>query len=337
MIIVTNNEGIGISAYTGSLVMTDGNNLAGIAERLTTPIPKGTPVLFAGTDYGNLATRLSLDGPVFGASAWTDKINTMSDKNADLGVKIGMTLPRCKIAMGDVDHDWVKVSDTVAVERKKGIPLIIQRFMKHGEWVGKFCIIRGRRIGNGEHGADVGCALSTVFETASSALDEQFTRLADIMAVECPEFNGPVTIEAVKEDTSCLYVGIVFGYIFDEEYAKMVMYGYPSVVGTFKPTQGFVSTVRMMDILGQGLDVSTMLEIDRRYIAPIGVMVDDCKIITCEKNAAVCIGMGDDIRQSFDNAYEYVKKINCRSLTHRTDGGNYAVGWYKRATKIGLV
>lgn len=338
MQIVSNNEGRGLAALLGAtLVSTDGA-LDGIVQKKEFVDPEES-VIFAGTGFGEMATTISSRRPVFGAAAWTDKVNSYPDRMFELAANAGMRFPKFHVIDGDeaLSGAYEQVSTRVFIKKEGGIRLSVEAFFSDGSFKSFFAKYHGDRILFNNEGPRVGRSTCLIFSQPNTILKKNFDRLAPIIALEAPEYRGPVTIEARVAGTDVCCHSIRFGYDFDFEYAKIVLCGKEVLTGKPKhlPT-GFGSTIRLCDIRGDGFEAGKV--VTDKYCIPVGVRKnDEDRIVTCAETVAICVGIGEKIRDSFDNCNEIVKRVKTADMCYRSDGGPAALHWWKEAHKEGIL
>lgn len=336
MQIVSNNEGRGLAVMLGATLISSDSFLDGIATKRGVIDPEES-ILFAGTGYGQIATTLSSKRPVFGASVWTDKINDYPDRMFELAADIGMRFPKFHIVDGveALSGAYEQVSSRVYIKKEGGIRLSVEAFYSDGTFKSFFAKYHGDRILYNNEGPKVGRTTCLVFSQPKTALKKYFDRLAPKIALDAPEYRGPVTIEArISGDDVCCR-SIRFGYDFDFEYAKVMLCGKEILTGKAKPPTGYGSTIRLCDIRGEGIEAGKVT--GDKYCVPVGVIAEDGVVTSCGETVAVCVGIGDTIKSSFENCGEVVRRVKSIDMCYRPDGGQAALHWWKEAKKEGIL
>ena len=338
MQIVSNTEGRGLAAILGATLVSPGPELDGIVQKRDFLDSEET-VIFAGTGFGETASTISSRRPVFGASIWTDKVNAYPDRMFELAAIAGMRFPKFHVTVsGDeaLSGAYEQVSTRVYIRKEGGIRLSVEAFFAEGSFKSFFAKYHGDRILYNNEGPKVGCSTSLVFSQPNTVLRKYFDRIAPIISLEAPEYRGPVTIEARVSGTDVCCHSIRFGYDFDFEFAKVFLCGKEILTGKVRslPT-GFGSTIRLCDIRRDGFDVGAL---DSKYCVPTGVRkADDGRAVSCAETIAVCVGIGDTIKNSFTNCLEVVRKVKTPDMCYRPDGGGAALHWWKEAQKEGIL
>lgn len=335
MQIVSNSEGRGLAFLLGATLVSNEAALDGIVKK-SGVIDPDEAVLFAGDGFGAVASSVAAKRPVFGASAWTDRINEYPDRMFELAANAGMVLPRFRITDGEeaLSGEYEKISHRVYIQKKGGIRLSVEAFYADGQFRHYFAKYHGDRIMYDNTGPVVGRSTCLIFSQPNTALKKYFERIAPILALEAPEYRGPVTIEARISDEVSVR-SIRFGYDFDFEYAKIALCGKEVLTGKVKPPLGFGSTIRLCDIRNDGIPADNV--VTDKYCIPVMVMEDGGSIRSCGETVAVCIGIGETIKTSFENCIEVVKKVKSIEMCYRPDGGTAALKWWKEAQKTGIL
>ena len=339
MQIISNNEGRGLAHLLGATLVSTGIELDGIVQRRDF-IDTEETVVFAGTGFGSTATELSAKRPVFGASLWTDRINDNPDLMFALASQAGMSFPTFHILKetdGPLSAAYERISQRVYIKKEGGIRLSCEAFFADGTFKSYFAKYHGDRILYNNEGPKVGRSTCLIFSQPNTVLRKHFEALAPIIALEAPEYRGPVTIEAriIGSEVRCR--SIRFGYDFDFEYAKIALCGKEVLTGKSKslPT-GFGSTIRLCDIRREEFEAERV--VTDRYCVPVGVKrTDDGRVVTCAETVAICVGLGEKIRDSFDNCLEAVRRVKTVDMCYRPDGGSAALHWWKEAQKEGIL
>ena len=334
MIVVSNNTGVGLAQVIGCKLSTPNNTLNGIADNIGT-IPDGTdPIIFVGKGFGKIATGMSSRRPVYGSADWTDKVNEYPELGMELALKMGMKLPEYKVVSDpdaqhryDTNLQWDKLTKSCYIKKTTGRPLTVEGFYDGQRFRNFFVKIAEDRLLHNNVGANVGCALSTLFSMPNTKLKPMFALLAQELAIECPEYRGVVTISAVIFDNKIMFRYVRFGYDPHAEISKVFLCGKPVITGAGNIPLGFASTVSLYDIRKEGLRVDRIAS--EKYCIPIMVNMTDDGIITSGEETAVCAGLGTTIKESFENAYQIVKKVQVKDLCYRADGGTYALSVWK--------
>lgn len=340
MVIVSNDTGIGLALAIGCKLCTPLKVLDGIVENIGTIPDSSEPVIFSGTGFGRIATGMSSRRPVYGAAEWADKVNEFPDIGFELALKMGMTLPEFKIASTpemrhkyDSDPQYENITTSVYMKKIGGRPLTVEAFYDGTKFKNYFVKITEDRLLFNNVGAFVGDALTTVFSMPNTKLKPMFKKLAEELAMECPEYRGIVTISALVFEDKVLLRYVRFGYDTAAEIAKIALCGRTIVTGSAEIPTGFASVVSLYDIRKEGLRVDRITS--DKYCIPLMVNKTAEGIFTCGEEVAMCIGMGVTIKDSFANAYEVIKKVQTKDLCYRPDGGDYAITWWKFSQKTG--
>ena len=337
MQITSNNEGRGLAALLGATLITTTPELDVIVQKRGV-IDPDEAVIFAGPGYGEIASTIASRRPVFGASAWTDKVNAYPDRMFELAANAGMRYPKFHVIDGDeaLSGAYEQVSSRVYIKKEGGIRLSVEAFFADGTFRLFFAKYHGDRILFNNEGPRVGRSTCLVFSQPNTILKKYFERLAPIISLEAPEYRGPVTIEARVSGTDVCCHSIRFGYDFDFEYAKVFLCGKEILTGKVKtlPT-GFGSTIRLCDIRQEGFDAGKVVD---KYCIPVGIRQDDDgRFVTCAETVAICVGVGAKIKDSFDNCLEVVRRVKTADMCYRPDGGQAALHWWKEAQKEGIL
>lgn len=345
MVVIANNYGIGLGPCLECGMVIKGQNPNKALDGIIDP-PQITDniLLFAGVGLGEEATKISAECTVYGASKWTDEINSDLEKRIRLSYEIGMSIPAYKKFQFPEERDlycldnpfWVPIYKTLAIKTDRGIPLCTEAFYENGVFKNYMVKVYGNRLLKGNKGCQAESAMTVTFTQPNPVNKPLFLELAKQIQKNAPEYRGPVTIETISTDKHW-YHDLKFGYDFDHEYGKMALYGKEVVFGKGNYCKGFVVTVRLYDIRKEGLYLDRVVDIDRKYLVPIECKMEDGRLRSCGEVPLVAIGMGTTIKQAFENCYEWITKIGVRDLCYRSDGEKYAVDWWRRAKGVKII
>ncbi len=342
MVVVSNNAGVGLAQVIGCTLCSPIPVLEGIYKREGT-LPDGTdPVIFCGSGFGKIATGLSSKRPVYGSCDWTEKVNTYPELGFELALKMGMVLPEYKISQDpeiqhslDTSQIWEKLTQSVYIKKTSGRPLTVEAFYEHGRVKNFFVKIQEDRLLYNNVGASVGAALTTIFSMPNTKLKPMFYSLCKELAIECPEYRGIITLSAIIFDDKTMFKSIRFGYDPYAEIAKIMMCGKQIITGAGNIPLGYASSVGLYDIRSEGLRVDKINS--EKYCIPLNVNATEAGIFSGGEDVAVCIGLGSTIKESFENAYEIVKRVQTKDICYRSDGGDYAITLWKFMQKNGYM
>lgn len=342
MKIVTNNDFIGMAQVLGVPAATKSPHLEGLISKTGVYESSEGPVIFSGDGFGEVADSIKKKGgTVYGLTAWTDNINTDLKARIKLATAIGMKIPEFKVAssIGEMDDlcasGWVALTKTIALKRTHGLSLTVEAFYKFGKFRNYFVKLTGDRLLYGNVGPMVPNALTCIFSMPNPALKKWFIKLAEVLYEQDHSYLGPVTMSGIVFGDECIFEDIKFGYDYDFELAKNVLCGPAIIVGEGPVPKGYASTIRMYDIDRGGLRIKG----SGKYIYPLHCCENrqDHTIISSGFTPVVVVGVGDKIGTSYANAYEELSKIKTQELCYRSDGGRYAVEWWKKAKAARLI
>jgi hypothetical protein len=344
MVVISNNEGRGLGPFLQVPLVWDGKSLMGIAE-IAKSIQNADQLLFCGKGYGAEAEALATSNDVYGASLYADSINDNIGNRMELATELGMSIPEYKRFSTPEERDiyivenehWEPLSARYAIRKNRGVPITAEAFYEDGKFKNIFCKIQGDRLLYNNNGAYTPSSVTTTFSQPNVIIKKLFYKLADIISIKDRTFKGPVTISTVSTDDQHWYRNIHFGYDVDHEYGKIALCGGRIVLGEGDVCKGFATTVRLYDVLKQGLFLDKVSEIDRKYIVPVDCTMENGRLKSCGLVPLVCIGLGSTIKKSFENCYAIVRSTGIRDLCYRPDGEAYAFDWWRRAKRVGAI
>jgi hypothetical protein len=342
MIILSRNNGSGLATITNSPLLSDSNGITKSIKEL--PSTSDT-IIIVGEGYGEHVNSLTNTHAVFGSSSWTDKVNLSVKKKIELAIELGLKIPEYKIIDKGVDlflsdnPDWERLSDNVAVRPEHGMTLCAEGFYERGEFSNFFVKIYGKKLLYGEAGPDMGISLFSTFTQPNIITRDIFDKLAGIISEEAREYRGPVTIETVSFPSSesgrySIYRNIHFGYDPLFEMSKVGLCGPGIITGSVVIPKGYCSGVVLFDPL---LSNTYIKGFDNKWTIPIDCVKTTDGIVSSGLIAGLGIGIGENIHSSFENAYEFIRKITSRHLCYRPDGAKMCVSWWKNAKNVGII
>jgi len=350
MMILTNNDFIGMADVLGCPVIGPEKHLDGIVKKIGMVPSLPATILVSGDGLGRTASSLSKDHNVYGLSQWTDAINMSIYLKIELALRLSMKIPEYKICTNQEEMDdvcangWDQITKTVAFKRHDGLPLCVEAFYNNGKFRNYFIRVGANRLLYGNVGPLVHNPLTTTFSMPSPKMKPWFLRLADIIARESSEYKGPVELSGIIHGDVCVFKDIRFGYDFDYELAKMRLCSESQnpirssiILGEGKIPKGYASTVRMYDIRQEGLRLGKIVNAHVGWVHPLHCKFDMGTFISTGDTPFVVVGVGDKIVTSFTNAFGIIRGIKIQELCYRSDGGKYATEWWKASKTAGIL